>query len=60
MPAEARGSVYATSRGYGVRWYDEHGIRRRKAGFKSKSEARNGSPTSNVRGCAAKRSHLPP
>jgi integrase len=40
MPAEQRGSVYATSAGYGIRWRDEHGQRRRRAGFKSKSEAR--------------------
>jgi integrase len=40
MPAEAQGSVYRTSRGYGVRFYDEHGVRRRRAGFKSRSEAR--------------------
>jgi integrase len=40
MPAEQRGSVYSTGKGYGIRWYDEHGARRRKAGFKSRSEAR--------------------
>jgi integrase len=40
MPAEARGSIYKTSRGYGLRWYDETGTRRRRAGFGSRSEAR--------------------
>jgi hypothetical protein len=40
MPAEQQGQVYATGRGYGLRYYDEHGKRRRKAGFKSRSEAR--------------------
>ena len=40
MPAEQRGSVYRTSKGYGLRWYDENGARRRKAGFSSRSEAR--------------------
>jgi integrase len=40
MPAEQRGSVYRTSTGYGLRWYDENGTRRRHAGFTSKSEAR--------------------
>jgi len=40
MPAEQRGSVYATSRGFGIRWRDERGIRHRQAGFKSRSEAR--------------------
>jgi hypothetical protein len=40
MPAEQRGSVYRTSKGYGLRWYDEKGARRRKAGFSSRSEAR--------------------
>jgi integrase len=41
MPAEQRGSVYPTSKGFGLRWRDEHGVRRRKAGFKSRSEARS-------------------
>jgi integrase len=40
MPAEQRGQVYATSKGYGIRWYDETGARRRQAGFSSRSEAR--------------------
>ena len=40
MPAEQRGSVYRTSRGFGVRYYDEMGARRRQAGFSSPSKAR--------------------
>jgi integrase len=40
MPAEARGHVYKTARGYGLRWWDEHGVQRRQAGFASRSEAR--------------------
>jgi hypothetical protein len=40
MPAEQQGQVYKTTNGYGLRWYDETGTRRRKAGFKSRSEAR--------------------
>jgi hypothetical protein len=40
MPAEQQGSVYKTSRGYGLRWYDETGARRRQAGFSSRSAAR--------------------
>ena len=40
MPADQQGSVYKTSKGYGLRWYDENGARRRKAGFTSRSEAR--------------------
>jgi len=40
MPADQRGSIYKTSKGYGLRWYDEGGARRRKAGFSSRSEAR--------------------
>jgi integrase len=40
MPAEQRGSVYKTGRGYGLRYYDETGARRRQAGFSSRSEAR--------------------
>jgi len=40
MPADQRGQVYATARGFGIRWYDETGSRRRRAGFGSRSEAR--------------------
>jgi integrase len=40
MPAEQRGSVYPTSRGYGIQWRDEQGVRRRQSGFTSRSEAR--------------------
>lgn len=40
MPAEQQGSVYKTSRGFGLRWYDEIGARRRRAGFSSRSAAR--------------------
>ena len=40
MPAEQQGSVYTTAKGCGIRWRDEHGVSRRKAGFKSRSEAR--------------------
>ena len=40
MPAEARGSVYTTSRGFGIRWRDEHNVLRRQSGFGSRSEAR--------------------
>src|SRR5215217_2293358 len=40
MPAEQQGSVYKTARGYGLRWYDETGARRRQAGFSSRSAAR--------------------
>lgn len=39
MPAEQRGSVYATSRGYGIRWL-ENGRRRHESGFDTKTEAR--------------------
>jgi integrase len=40
MPAEQCGQVYATAKGFGIRWYDENGDRRRQAGFSSRSEAR--------------------
>ena len=40
MPADQRGSVYKTGRGYGIRWYHETGVRRRRAGFSSRSDAR--------------------
>ena len=40
MPAEQRGSVYKTVNGFGLRWRDEHGQRRRQAGFPSRSAAR--------------------
>jgi integrase len=41
MPAEQRGSVYKTATGYGIRWRDEDGQRRRQAGFTSRSAARS-------------------
>jgi hypothetical protein len=41
MPAEQQGSVYRTkTAGYGIRWTDERGQRRRQAGFISPSKAR--------------------
>jgi len=40
MPAEQRGSVYPTSKGFGIQWRDETGTRRRQAGFSSRSAAR--------------------
>lgn len=40
MPAEQHGSVYKTAKGWGIRWYDETGARKRRAGFSSRSEAR--------------------
>ena len=40
MPADQRGSVYKTNKGFGLRWYDETGARRRQAGFASRSAAR--------------------
>ena len=40
MPAEQRGQVYTTTKGHGIRWYDETGARRRQAGFSSPSKAR--------------------
>jgi integrase len=39
MPAETRGSVFATRDGYGVRW-PENGKRPQQTGFKTKTEAR--------------------
>jgi integrase len=38
MPAEQRGSAYRTRTGWGVRWR-EHGTRRFRSGFRSKSQA---------------------
>lgn len=40
MPADQRGSVYKTATGFGIRWYDGK-VRRRRSGFKSRSEARS-------------------
>jgi len=40
MPAEQRGTTYRTKVGYGIRWCDESGTRRRRSGFKSKTAAR--------------------
>ena len=42
MPAKQRGSVYKTrTSGYGIRWRDENGDPKRRAGFKSKTAARD-------------------
>lgn len=40
MPAEQQGTIYRTASGYGIRWFDEAGVRRRHAGFTSASKAR--------------------
>lgn len=40
MPAEQTGGVYRTKDGYGLRWRDENGVRRRRPGFSSASKAR--------------------
>jgi integrase len=39
MPSVQRGQPYKTTRGWGCRYYDEHGFRQRKSGFKTRSEA---------------------
>lgn len=39
MPATQRGQPYRTAKGWGVRYYDENGVRRRQAGFGSRSDA---------------------
>jgi integrase len=39
MPAEAQGSLYATRRGWGIRWL-EHSHRRHRSGFQTKRDAR--------------------
>ncbi|MCY4088187.1 MAG: site-specific integrase [Actinomycetia bacterium] len=39
MPSEQFGQPYRTARGWGVRYYDRDGTRRRKSGFRSRSEA---------------------
>jgi integrase len=40
MPAEQLGQVYKTTKGYGLRWRDENGLRRRRSGFESRTKAR--------------------
>ena len=40
MPADQHGQVYATSAGFGLRWRDETGKRRRRSGFASRSAAK--------------------
>ena len=40
MPADPIGHVYATSRGFGIRYRDEQGQLRRQSGFPSRSAAR--------------------
>jgi integrase len=39
MPSEQHGQPYKTRKGWGLRWYDESGRRRRRAGFESRSAA---------------------
>lgn len=39
MPGEQFGQPYRTAKGWGVRYYDRGGNRRRKSGFRSRSEA---------------------
>lgn len=40
MPAEQHGQPYKLGPGrWGLRWYDAAGVRRRKSGFRSRSEA---------------------
>lgn len=40
MPADQHGAVDKLARSWRARWYDEHGARQAKAGFKTKTEAR--------------------
>jgi len=40
MPARQEGQPYRTGNGWGLRYYDEDGQRRRQSGFSSRSEAR--------------------
>jgi integrase len=40
MPAEQKGSVFKSGRGYGIRWLED-GRRPQKTGFKTKTEARS-------------------
>jgi integrase len=39
MPAEQHGQPYKTRKGWGLRWYDEAGRRRRRSGFETRSAA---------------------
>ena len=54
MPAEQRGSVYPTSRGYGIQWRDEQGVHRRRSGTQAEARHAAGSRTSSGSGCEAK------
>ena len=40
MPAEQRGYVYETKRGYGIRWRDAGGAQHRRSGFETGPDAR--------------------
>jgi hypothetical protein len=40
VPAEQEGQTYKTSRSWGIRWYDETGVRRRKSSFTTEKKAR--------------------
>jgi hypothetical protein len=39
LPAEQHGQPYRTRKGWGLRWYDETGKRRRRSGFETRSAA---------------------
>ena len=54
MPAEARGSVFKTRTGYGIRW-PEDGKRPQKTGFATKTEARHWFAETSRRGSAPAR-----
>jgi integrase len=54
MPSVQRGQTVKQGGGWGVRWYDENGKRRRQAGFETKSAAR-AFVDSKVKGVAALR-----
>jgi integrase len=40
VPADQRGSVVKRGKKWSARWYDEHGVRRFRSGFDTKTEAR--------------------
>ena len=55
MPAELKGSVYATRKGYGIRWL-ENGRRRYRGRVRRRSGTHDvGSRTRFARGCAGGR-----
>ena len=59
MPAEQQGSVYKTSKGFGLRWYDETGTAADRRASRPARLRVPGSGTSKGLGCVERRPQRP-